>query len=588
MSAFTSSTLCTANSFQLDIGQSCTYVITKYTLAPETQELEYSSLVEFYDLPVIGNVLGAALNDWYIFYHQPDPAWTPQDQVYYKSRATTCLTLFRAVLCSYAPFQSDEQATAELHLMSSRSGPNRITTIQYLVEMVETGLQPFKRADGVYVRYTEADCTEKLWELLDPFVTEAVDNDEASPWPLVKQVTIGVRGSRMLESCVLVDMPGISDTNQVRVDATQQFLTQCDHLVVVARVGRVIDDPAVSSLLQRYGKAMAGNITIVSTMSDDNINDKVATRMANLAFSIGNYSALKSSSDLMQSQVKALQRTKKKMSAKDVSKQQDLDRQICDLQTRKQATENSRWELVVKARNEHVADGLRKARQGDLPTGVRLRVFGVSNKHYEKLQTGDKSGEYLLSAEGTGIPALRKYFLRLIAPLKWNALKGFVATQPNVLVPGFDMWAGSGTLVENRAALLKVVKKQGRKFEPQFQDYKGSLRTLVENDILNALQDAQPQSAASAVGYARQTWSNYQWNTLKAFCSRNGSHKTSVLSESWNDHFTTESTKAIKKSWESFTSSRKALSERMGTSIIEAVQAVPQALRGEKRSKVLF
>lgn len=222
-------------------------------------------------------MLSNALDDWNKFYNECEDAWTPEELAQYESRASTCLSTFRAIFAEYPEFDTDEQVTMTLHEIS-RSGTSVHDKTAHLVEMAGDVLQSFLQDDGTFVHYGEANDTGDLWKALDSLITAGPDPDKQSPWPLVKQVSIGVRGPRVLDFYVLVDMPGVSDTNEVRVDATQQFLKQCDYLVIVARAGRMTTDPVVRSILQKYGKALEGSVMIVGMFNNTNYNREAGTK----------------------------------------------------------------------------------------------------------------------------------------------------------------------------------------------------------------------------------------------------------------------------------------------------------------------
>lgn len=242
-------------------------MITKYERAGPKQKLDFSFGVEFYDSSTIAFMLSEALDDWHTFVNKFDHAWTQEEVAQHESRATTCLSTFRAIFSSYPDFETDEIATDTLNILS-RSELSMADKVKNLVERAEEVLQAFTREDGLFVYYREAENTEDLWESLEKFVTASPDPDKPAPWPLVKHVSVGVRGPRLLDFYVLVDMPGISDTNEVRVEATEQFSKQCDYLVIVARAGRVTTDPLVRSVLRNYGKALAGNVIVVGTSTN--------------------------------------------------------------------------------------------------------------------------------------------------------------------------------------------------------------------------------------------------------------------------------------------------------------------------------
>lgn len=575
----TSLSMIFADFVQLDAGKSCTYVITKYERAGPDQKLKFSSKVEFYDSLMIAVILSKALDDWHTFYQEADDTWTTAEIEEHESKASTCLSTFRSIYSGYSEFRTDESATTTLHEFS-RKKCDRDQVLQRLVSRAEDVLRSVKQADGRYVHYHEADSTEDLWKNLNLFVTEGTDPDEPTAWPLVKQVSVGVKGSRVLEYYVLVDMPGISDTNELRVDATQQFIKKCDHIMVVARAGRVTTDPVVRSMLRKYGKVPGCNVMVVSTKSDENIEHPVAIEMDLLGFSIGDYHTLKGTSDALVSKVKVLERGKKKFPRGSVERNA-LEGQISEVQQRKQLVENSRWELIVAARNAHNADRLRTAtaNRGNLSDGKELHVFSVSNKQYENLLVDEVSGDFQLSPEGTGVPGLRKHLLLLAAPRILRVLQDFVSSQMSTIIPSFDMWARAGKLNNDRAAVIDVVKEQQQRLLLCVEKHPAIVMGLVDELVISALKSKQDTCAESAIQYVQETLRKLFYQTLRAFVQRNGKHQTSVASGSWNEQFTTESKNVIDKSWPTLIRDREAKVNFLEGTCTAVVYAITKSLR---------
>lgn len=48
---------------------------------------------------------------------------------------------------------------------------------------------------------------------------------------------------------ILADLPGLQDTNLARVKATQDYLLQCDNILIVSKIARAITDQSLKSSL---------------------------------------------------------------------------------------------------------------------------------------------------------------------------------------------------------------------------------------------------------------------------------------------------------------------------------------------------
>lgn len=137
--------------------------------------------------------------------------------------------------------------------------------------------------------YREADTKGEFRKEIDPLVTSSSNDGEPSLWPLVKFVRIGIKGSRILENITIADLPGISDTNQVKVNACLDRLRTCDGLWIVAPISRAVDSVTVDSLFARYEERFRDRIAIICTRTDDDVSRGLAAELEERGHSIAEY-----------------------------------------------------------------------------------------------------------------------------------------------------------------------------------------------------------------------------------------------------------------------------------------------------------
>ncbi|KAI9870035.1 MAG: hypothetical protein M1823_008870, partial [Watsoniomyces obsoletus] len=61
-------------------------------------------------------------------------------------------------------------------------------------------------------------------------------------WPLIKVVRLYVRASALATGAVIVDLPGVHDSNQARAAVAQNYMKACTGLWIVAPITRAVDD----------------------------------------------------------------------------------------------------------------------------------------------------------------------------------------------------------------------------------------------------------------------------------------------------------------------------------------------------------
>ncbi|XP_015283815.1 PREDICTED: uncharacterized protein LOC107124820 [Gekko japonicus] len=102
-------------------------------------------------------------------------------------------------------------------------------------------------------------------------------------WPIVKCVKIRVAQAEALKTgVVLVDLPGIRDSNAARDNAAKEYLKNCNAVWVVASITRAVDDKTAKEILnsnlrrQLFMDGLYGNLAFVCTKTDSfNISDIV-------------------------------------------------------------------------------------------------------------------------------------------------------------------------------------------------------------------------------------------------------------------------------------------------------------------------
>ncbi|EPE36312.1 P-loop containing nucleoside triphosphate hydrolase [Glarea lozoyensis ATCC 20868] len=100
---------------------------------------------------------------------------------------------------------------------------------------------------------------------------------EAALWPLLKSVKIFTKSPILKNGLVLVDLPGVGDSNAGRVSLAEKYMSSLDHMWIVADTNRAVDDKvardcmgsSVRGLLQRNDKY--GSVSFILTKTD-NVN----------------------------------------------------------------------------------------------------------------------------------------------------------------------------------------------------------------------------------------------------------------------------------------------------------------------------
>ncbi|KAM0709890.1 hypothetical protein Q7P35_003933 [Cladosporium inversicolor] len=72
---------------------------------------------------------------------------------------------------------------------------------------------------------------------------------EPQLWPLIKVVRIYTKAEALSTGAVIVDLPGVQDSNAARAAVAESYIKECTGLWIVAPITRAVDDKAAKNLL---------------------------------------------------------------------------------------------------------------------------------------------------------------------------------------------------------------------------------------------------------------------------------------------------------------------------------------------------
>ncbi|XP_062426717.1 uncharacterized protein LOC134137583 isoform X2 [Rhea pennata] len=97
---------------------------------------------------------------------------------------------------------------------------------------------------------TATDFRTKIEKFIDSRTDNLRDMRGGEFWPIVKCVKIRVPKADVLKTgAVLVDLPGIRDSNAARDNAAKEYLKNCNAVWVVANINRAVDDKTAKEML---------------------------------------------------------------------------------------------------------------------------------------------------------------------------------------------------------------------------------------------------------------------------------------------------------------------------------------------------
>ncbi|KAI4765676.1 hypothetical protein E4T52_09296 [Aureobasidium sp. EXF-3400] len=101
-------------------------------------------------------------------------------------------------------------------------------------------------------------------------------------WPLIKVVRLYVKADALSTGAVLVDLPGVADSNAARAAVAEGYMKQCTGLWIVSPINRAVDDKAAKNLLgstfrrQLKYDGTYSAVTFICSKTDDISNTEAA------------------------------------------------------------------------------------------------------------------------------------------------------------------------------------------------------------------------------------------------------------------------------------------------------------------------
>ena len=185
-------------------------------------------------------------------------------------------------------------------------------------------------------------------------------------WPLIKVVRIYTKANALSTGAVIVDLPGVHDSNAARAAVADGYMKQCSGLWIVAPITRAVDDKAAKSLLGDTFKRQLkydgtySNVTFICSKTDD-ISIQEATETLDLE-------------DEMQEYFGKLTEL--------TSERRKLKKSISELREKKETLDDLMNELADK---EEIWEGLEdKCRDGET-------VYAPFTNEAKKRKRGDSS-----------------------------------------------------------------------------------------------------------------------------------------------------------------------------------------------------
>ncbi|KAK6004058.1 hypothetical protein QM012_008908 [Aureobasidium pullulans] len=504
-----------------DTGTSCTWVIQEFRSTLPKQSTPSRAEIEYYSEAELEAVITFLFKEAYASLPSSETGSEALDDEF-DNRSVSGLTAIKtiqALFCDRPECASEEAITG---LLNEASSENDKDVIQKMIIWSRELVRRYAKQDDGLVSVVEHTTTQGLLQKL------------LSPWPLIKKITFGLDSPMLNDGVILMDLPGVHDSNSTRRRTVGKALAECTHYLVVAQIGRAQDDDTVTRFLgEGYIKKGSGRVIAAITNSD-----RIDGEMRN-----GNAEQQKQMEETKEKilsitgeldQIRAKRKTATREERFEIfEKEEELHGQLHD-------AESARESSKIMIRNKKTVKSLRRTYRYLTGDQRPLAIFCVSNKTYEQYQIGfERSDRPVLGLADTEIPKLRQHLRLATGEGRFNDAIFHYETQLPSLLTSVEIWCFR-THMKRRKEIEHIVLEPKEACEKAIQHLFTQVRANIETEILILSKQKEKQWNSEATDLCT-TWAiEHNTRIFRSLLKGQGYRKgTKTKPEiSWNSELT--------------------------------------------------
>lgn len=359
--------------------------------------------------------------------------------------------------------------------------------------------------------------------------------DSASPWPLVRKITIHVNARILRDGVVLADLPGLADTNLTRVKATKEYIKGCSTIIIVHPITRILSAvPVFKHVRECYRNGKIDNTVIAITNTDGFRHD----RERSLSQSDQVYlDDLKRTASKLKEELEDLEDERDDAERNDEMKRyKELKSQVQEKKCLLVAAEADVRESNILIRNSSVAKDLQDKIEDMIGGGTKVSVFCISNSIYQLHRSGyQRSNPPELTVTGSGVPDLRAHLFEAPARQKLQKLMAVCKIKlPKALV-ALDLLCSKSAL-ERKEDIMPKIEQPLQMFGKKLIEMEDMLKTEFAR-IMQGTYDTHWTAWKKEAGGTKvlRKWTALHWGRLLSFCRHDGVWKYAKSDEEFAD-----------------------------------------------------
>ncbi|CAK3865599.1 Hypothetical predicted protein [Lecanosticta acicola] len=497
-----------------------TLVIQEFVKARTNQPKAYEATIYFHNAEQIEKFVQEYFQDIYEELVASRDEHTIEDMDEYESRRDTALEFFMSLLGDQSDFRSKE--AARTYFQSAIAEDQHAAVKAELLRMVIAYLDTLGCEEG---RGIKTFSSNRLPEIHGEILKLCRPKGrELTSWPLISRIQIRLRSRLLDEGTMLVDLPGIADTNRARVDATMDYLKRCSAIVITTSVKRIADQLQVEECIKeckRLGKIedtiVVATMTDIITTKEFEDEDEAAEEDEQRGWPTQDLKELKE----LREKVKDLEAGddeleeelddgRKKPTTAFEDRQQEIAQEIENAKARVE-------QKHIEMRNREAIRELQSRYEFDPP----IPVFCVSNKNYQAHLRGyDLMEPPTLDVKACGIPSLRRMLYRFPAEPKMEVLSNICRADLPLTLNSLELCCGK-PLSYQIAIVEKAIAQPKQDCVTSISEARQQLAAEFHKLVHGFILSHGPNWQLQAQKLCNE-WTRHNQATFRAICKHNG------------------------------------------------------------------
>ncbi|KAI0200005.1 hypothetical protein F4808DRAFT_470696 [Astrocystis sublimbata] len=453
----------------------------------------------------------------------------------FEDRAKIAIDTFRAVF---------DDLHVNHPLLTSRAEEDVLELFGHWVRKPDSA-----KVNGKQRGLIDDECSARLIEL----TSENAAESGPATWPWIKKIKVYSNATILSKGLILVDLPGLEDSNAARRNITERYLRKCDEIFIVCIRNRVATNEGVKNIVELAENANIPNVSIVCTKADT-YNDPLEAQRDSPGFqanSIARKVKVKDQLALegkeLEEELREYEQVIQEMGYEGLTEEQSrdlnqLNGRVREIKRRLTELEFDLQQFLITIGNTSVQSEL-NAKYGHRFPNNTLKVFCVSNTIYwdKREASKDAAMRHLILS---GILALREHGMAMVSQSQYAAAKKYMCNDISLLLRKLGLWvqSGQGSLsAERKHHVRNTLATVERKLQMDLCGHSSELQNIAQAckvEFRTKIYPLQLSRVATWSAAGRQASQN--WTLLHH----------SEGSRSWNKEIIEEMVKDLTPFWD--------------------------------------